>query len=238
MSEKIYDIPLWDAFNEDCECPICVVEKKAEDQFIDALFTEMVMDVRLAPELVDDYFFCKDHFEKLYRYPDKLGLAIITDRILIQRAENLKKPSERLKVKKPFSFKKKSSFQIKDSENSCLLCKKLLYDMDNYITTMIKLWLKEDKFKDLYSTSKGFCLKHYDMIMVYIEDIVKNDDKKESFMEITKRLQGASIDRMHEELLWFINKYDYRYQNEPWKTSKDALIRTLQKLVGNYYSNL
>ncbi|HEY5560859.1 MAG TPA: DUF6062 family protein [Clostridiaceae bacterium] len=238
MSEKIYDIPLWDAFNEDCECPLCVVEKKAEDQFIDALFTEMVMDVRLAPELVDDYFFCKEHFEKLYRYPDKLGLAIITDRILIQRSERLKNPTPSLRPKSSFPFKKKASLKVKDSTSSCLLCKKLIIDMDNYTKTMIKLWLKEDKFRTKYFTCKGFCLKHYDMLIFYIEDMVKNEDKKDKFMAVTTQLQGDNIDRMHEELLWFINKYDYRYQTEPWKTSKDALIRTLQKLVGNYYSKL
>jgi hypothetical protein len=91
MKQKIYEIPIWDAFNvKECECPICAIEKKSDDDFIDALFTEMVMDVRLNPQLVKDYDFCHEHFEKLYRYPDKCGLAVLTNRILYSKRQGLR----------------------------------------------------------------------------------------------------------------------------------------------------
>jgi len=35
MKEKIYTIPVTDAFNTDCECPMCVLEKKLEDENIE-----------------------------------------------------------------------------------------------------------------------------------------------------------------------------------------------------------
>jgi hypothetical protein len=36
--------------------------------------------------------------------------------------------------------------------------------------------------------------------------------------------------RVKEDLDWFIDKFDYRYKDEPWKNSKDALPRMLQKV--------
>ena len=36
--------------------------------------------------------------------------------------------------------------------------------------------------------------------------------------------------RVKEDLDWFIDKFDYRYKNEPWKNSKDALPRMLCKV--------
>jgi hypothetical protein len=44
--------------------------------------------------------------------------------------------------------------------------------------------------------------------------------------------------RLQEELEWFISKFDYRFTNEPWKNSKDSLIRTIQKLIGNYNTKI
>ena len=40
------------------------------------------------------------------------------------------------------------------------------------------------------------------------------------------------MDRIQEDISWFIKKFDYRYQNEPWKNSQDAVPRTVNKLRG------
>ena len=224
MKQKIYEIPLWEAFEiENCECPLCAVEKKSEDQFIETLFTEMVMDVNLNPQLVHDFRFCHDHFEKLYKYPDKCGLAILCERIFYLEKEALNKTT--------FTQNKKSFFK-KTSETSsedlkCLLCEKLDSDIENYTHTLIKMWHKNEDFKKIFGDSRGFCLKHYKLITSH--ETADLDFKNECL-----RLQEKNLDRLHEELKWFVTKFDYRFKDEPWKTSKDALLRTIQKLVGNF----
>jgi hypothetical protein len=37
------------------------------------------------------------------------------------------------------------------------------------------------------------------------------------------------MQRVNDDLEWFINKFDYRFQDEPWKNSKDAIPRTIIK---------
>ena len=39
-----------------------------------------------------------------------------------------------------------------------------------------------------------------------------------------------NMERVNGDLSWFIDKFDYRYKNEPWKNSKDALPRGIIKI--------
>ena len=45
------------------------------------------------------------------------------------------------------------------------------------------------------------------------------------------------MERVQEDLEWFIAKFDYRNAGEPWKNSQDALLRTMQKLQGLHPSD-
>lgn len=242
MKQKIYDIPIWDAYElENCECPLCTIEKKTEEDFINTIFTEMIMDVRLNPQLVEDYRFCREHFEKLYKYPDKFGLAILTDRILyLEKAALDKFKSRKIGGGKAPSksllgmFSKKSAGAKSEEELPCLLCTKVEKDMDRFFETLIKLWVKEVKFREHYAQSRGFCLKHFKDILAAGEEHISKEEQRGQFIQTTLNIQETNLARLHEELEWFIMKFDYRFVNEPWKTSKDALIRTILKITGNY----
>jgi hypothetical protein len=110
--------------------------------------------------------------------------------------------------------------------------------MDNYLETLIALWNKDDIFKRLYEGSKGFCIPHYFAVLDLAEHTLKNGSTADIFKESTLSIQENNLERLQEELEWFISKFDYRFADEPWKTSKDALIRTIQKLVGNYNNKI
>ena len=59
MKEEIFAIPLWDAFREDKECPLCVIEMDIEKKYIDRLLDgSTVMDVEFNKKL-KDYIFVK-----------------------------------------------------------------------------------------------------------------------------------------------------------------------------------
>jgi hypothetical protein len=38
------------------------------------------------------------------------------------------------------------------------------------------------------------------------------------------------MDTLREDIKWFIKKFDYRYEEEPWKNSKDSVERTIKFL--------
>ena len=35
--------------------------------------------------------------------------------------------------------------------------------------------------------------------------------------------------RVRDDLAWFINKFDYKYRDEPWKNARDSVIRSVTK---------
>ena len=45
-------------------------------------------------------------------------------------------------------------------------------------------------------------------------------------------IQGRNLDRIEEDISWFVEKFKYENQDKDWKESKDAIPRTIQKLTG------
>jgi hypothetical protein len=50
-----------------------------------------------------------------------------------------------------------------------------------------------------------------------------------NFLKVLNELYLENMKRVRDDVEWFINKFDYRYADEPWKNSKDALTRSMQK---------
>ena len=46
----------------------------------------------------------------------------------------------------------------------------------------------------------------------------------------------AYLDTLREDVSWFCKKFDYRYEAEPWKNSKDSVDRAILFLRGNIHN--
>ena len=71
------------------------------------------------------------------------------------------------------------------------------------------------------------------LVMSSVEDD-SSDKEKASFYPLLFSLMETNMKRIEEDLSWFVNKFDYRYKDADWKTSKDAIPRGIQKLHGGY----
>ena len=49
-------------------------------------------------------------------------------------------------------------------------------------------------------------------------------------ISVLTKAERENMDRMQEDISWFIKKFDYRYEKESWGNSKDAVERTVNKL--------
>ncbi len=45
---------------------------------------------------------------------------------------------------------------------------------------------------------------------------------------------NRELERVQGDIDWLIEKYDYTNVDKDWKNSKDAVQRTMQKIVGTY----
>ena len=253
MKEKIYTIPVTDAFKSECECPICILEKKLEDENIEYVLGPFLMepDGRM---ITNEKGFCKIHFEMLYNtQANRLGLGLIVDTHMCEQNSKLKKvyeeKLEQLKKDSEISMIKNLSSKISakqteteklvdqliknlsDLENSCTICSRLEQTMDRYIDVIFYLFFKEEEFKILFNQQKGFCLKHLKQLLVSTKKYLSPKDTA-IFVNNLMSIQMQNMERIQQEVNWFTKKFDYRYNDEPWGNSKDALLRSIQKMVG------
>ena len=76
MAEKIYTIPVNDAFNSECECPLCRLYTDLESDSIDFTMGPSYMEDDNR-EVTDKMWFCPPHVRMLYAQKNRLGLALM-----------------------------------------------------------------------------------------------------------------------------------------------------------------
>lgn len=229
MAEQLYTIPVNDAFDNDCECPVCEMYRKLENDALDFTLGPSYMeeDVRA---MTDKVGFCKEHAKKMYERGNRLGMALMYQTHTYGVIEKMSK----LKPGSKGGFLKKADNSslidyVKKMSESCFVCNRIQDVFDRYIITIMYLWKNDDDFRTKYKKSKGFCMEHYALLVEYASKELSGKDS-ESFMEVTEKLFIENMKRVKEDLDWFINKFDYRYKDEPWKNGKDALPRMLGKI--------
>ncbi len=85
MKETIYTIPVTEAFETECECPLCTLETKLENEYVDYVLGASLMEPD-SRKLTNDKGFCRKHFEMVYKKQEnKLGLGLIIDTHLIEQ---------------------------------------------------------------------------------------------------------------------------------------------------------
>ena len=57
--------------------------------------------------------------------------------------------------------------------------------------------------------------------------------KQDTFLSALVTQQLDNLSRIQDEVNWFTKKFDYRYTQEPWKNSRDALPRGMRKMTGD-----
>ncbi len=239
MKEHIDTIPVNDAFSSGDECPFCYLERMAERSTINYVIgpgaSYMEPEVREATAVTG---FCPEHTKKMYDYGNTLGNALILQSrfgLVIEefrsRMAEFEVPPKRslLSGKKPVAENPYWDKMTADVEE-CFICKRVEYHMQRYYNTFFAM-LKEEEFRNMVASSKGFCMKHFARLMQEAACQLPNAHREWFYENVVKTMEENLL-RVKEDLDWLIAKFDYRNAGADWKNSKDALSRTMQKLEG------
>lgn len=238
MKEKLYTIPLNDAVNAGDECPLCNVERSLEHDAIDFAVgsgaSYMESDIR---EATDKTGFCKHHFQMMYEYGNSLGNALILKTHVIKMRKDLDKEMKSFKPVKAGLFAKGEESNVEryisDLEGKCFVCNYYKDTYERYIDTFFYLYSSDKDFKEKIRTGKGFCLCHMKDLIKGAKSHLKKEEFDE-FCDMLFKLQDENLARIEEDISWFVDKFDYRNKDADWKNSKDAIPRTIGKIVGGY----
>lgn len=231
MKEQLYTIPVNDAFESECECPLCKMKQELEQNAIEyTLGPSYMEDDNRA--MTDESGFCQKHIQDLYMQKNRLGLALILSTHMAKITKDLQKLSRENTPTGKSLFKKAESSNLgayaAKLEHDCFICNRIKNTFDRYVDTIFHLYKKDADFSDKIKKSKGFCTYHYALLYDRAAEFLSKD-QLETFLSDINTAYFSNMKRMQEDIEWFINKFDYRYQNEPWKNSKDALPRAVMK---------
>ena len=248
MRYHIDTIPVWDAMKLDGECLLCALERKTElgeaERYLGA--SVMEPDVRVK---VNERGFCQKHHAMLYTMSNRLGHALMLESHMIENRQKLEKISASLtksaaqlkdagigdklsgKTKVATAEILKQAQALNEMAGSCLMCETIEENMRRYLHTFFHLYQNDGDFRSRFEKSKGLCLPHLGQLLeVAAEELSAKDLGR--FVETVTKLEKENMDRIQEDISWFIKKFDYRYENESWKNSKDAVERTVNKVRG------
>jgi len=236
MKYELETIPVWDSFQEDSECPFCILQEKAELRYLQYYLGNSAMNPETRVEL-NKTGFCADHFSKLLtqRNPQHLGLIVHTH--LQDWISDLKRrfPSENSDTS--FFSRKGTELESyiqtnKKREQDCLICQRIEKTIKRYTFTTCYLWKKnEENFRETFRESKGFCIPHEGSLLAMAEESLKKSEMG-IFLKDIKSLQKKNLERLNEEIEWFTQKFKAENNTKPWGTSEDAHYRVIQKLTG------
>ena len=234
MKEQLYTIPVNDAFDEDSECPVCLMYENIQNSAIDFVMGDSYMqdDIRME---TDKLGFCDKHLPLLYKNQNRLGLGLMMLTHMDKLLKDVPTKTNKRPGKPSLFAKNNPKSPLKEyadmQEESCYVCERMKNMFSRYVATTLWLYERDGAFRAKFENCKGFCTKHYAMLyeLAPTEISGKNLD---SFYATIDKVYIENLKRVRDDLEWFTDKFDYRYADAPWKNSKDALIRAIQKTNG------
>ena len=244
MREQIDTIPVNEAFSSNDECPFCYLHRQMEQRairyFAGPSASYMEPSVRA---ITNQHGFCPDHMQKLYDYGNPLGCALMVQTyyesvllLLRTQLENRPQPAKKglLQRKKPSSATPIWE-EIQQQVDDCAICRRVEESMQRQYRVFFSL-LKDAQFRCMVENSKGFCMHHFEKLLEVAQEKLPNAQQEWFYTTVLKQMQ-SNLSRVQGDLDWFIDKFDYRNASAPWKNSKDAVSRSMQKLKGIYVAD-
>lgn len=229
--EQIYTIPVNEAFeasaaDASCGCAFCAMYNKLEENELELILGASMMepDVRIK---TNEQGFCRTHYDMMFVRKNRLGMALTLE----SHINDLIKETKSGLLSKDGS---KAEKRIGELEKSCYVCKRVEYNFVRMAETAVMLWDKDESFRAKLAAQPYFCLPHYRMLIEY----GKKRFNKKRLPDFTKALAAVEepyFEKLSEDVSWFCKKFDYRYDEEPWYDSKDAVERAIKFLRGNLH---
>ena len=240
MKYTLDTAPVLDAYKENCECPLCRLRILSEDSYVESMLSSAYMepDYRLR---TNEIGFCKRHFELMYNRRNRLGVALMTHTHMQEVIKSIEemlgsgtlKRAGLLAALRGKSDKATDSLpgKIRARIDGCFICEQMGNSIDRYAYTIAQLYGSNSEFKTMFDSSKGFCLPHLALVLEMAEKTLSADQLAQ-FKDAVAAVEIPNLKRIEGELEWFTLKFDYRNNDKPWGNSRDAVERSINKLMG------
>ena len=232
--EQIYTIPVNEAFeasaaDSSCGCAFCALYNKLEENELDLILGASMMepDVRIK---TNKQGFCRTHYDMMFVRKNRLGMALTLESHINDLIADTKESA--LNLLSPAGAKAEK--RIGRLMDDCYVCARIDFNFMHMMETAVMLWEKDDDFKKKLAAQPYVCLPHYKEFLEYGR---RRFGKKQmpDFVKAVSSVVEPYFAKLSEDVSWFCKKFDYRYDEEPWYDSKDAVERAIKFLRGNIH---
>ncbi len=220
--EKIYTIPVNDAFNISDGCPFCRMYKTLEDNELDIILGASMMEPDIRIE-TNKKGFCRDHYEKMFTMKNRLSLALMLESHLDEVIKGVSSPSL---FKDKFSS---ANEYLQSHSSSCYICDRIENNFEKMIECAVILWETDEEFRRKFENTPYFCIHHYAR-MLKAASVFVSKKRRGDFYSAASAIENEYLKTLKEDVSWFCKKFDYRYDSEPWGNSKDAVERAIKSI--------
>ena len=230
--EQIYTIPVNEAFDAVVEkpevgCPFCALYRKLQNDELDIILGASMMepDIRVK---TNEEGFCHNHHLMMHRRKRMLGVALMLE-------SHLAEVEKKIDGKSLLGSRAQTSVTaLGKLEGDCYVCGRIGKNLNAMIATAVYLFESEMNFRKKFGKMPFFCLPHYRAMIDYSQ---KKMNKKvfREFYEVAHGIEKKYITELRGDVSWFCKKFDYRYDQEPWYDSKDAVERAMKFIRGDLH---
>lgn len=228
--EQIYTIPINEAFEKgmeegNCDCPMCKLYDKLEKKEVEMTLGPSMMEPATRIE-TNEKGFCHAHYRMLMAKNNSLSLALILESHLTEQKGKLDGNA----LSRIFGGLSNSHLKAtKALRGTCYICEALESNFRRVIDNTVMLYDSDPKFREKLLHQKYFCLPHYQELLEYAKSAL-NKRKYADFFDDISSVEKDYFEKIIKDVSWYCKKFDYRYENEPWYDSKDAVERAIRFL--------
>ena len=231
MPEKIFTIPINEAFDETDGCPLCRMREKLEEQTLESALGAAMMEPGVRIEMNREGF-CNPHLQAMYRKKNKLALGLILESRLDELCAMLDQPAAGGK-RGLFSRKAEGNDAaevLREQTKSCYACKRIRATELRYCSNTAWLWESDAAFRDKLKKQPYFCLSHSAMLLRVAKEELKEKDYASLYDALMERLRSA-LAALRQDVTAFTVSFDHRNAGKPLsEAERTSLERALSYL--------
>jgi len=218
-------------------CPICRLEQKSVERYLDNQFYENVNSPKWRDRLRASHGFCHEHawLGVNQRLGDALGYSIIyrdiVNSVLTQLNDNNSPaPSPRRRTSLLRQIPEAARNMIAKMltaltpRKHCPVCEHRDETTHSTLTVFVEE-LETPEMTDALQASEGLCLPHLRLTLGHVKNL--------SACEKLLTIHRAKLESLRAELAEFIRKNDYQAIKEGFGKEGDAWLRAIGMVAGN-----
>lgn len=231
MPEKIFTIPINEAFDERDGCPLCRMRDKLEEQTLESALGAAMMEPAVRIEMNREGF-CNPHLQAMYRKKNKLALGLILESRLDELTGMLGEPAGR--GKRGIFGKKEdkgdASEILTEQTKSCYACKRIRSTEYRYCSNTAWLWESDEAFRAKLKEQPWFCLSHGAMLLRVAKEELKDGPYSSLYEAVTGRMRDA-LTQLRQDVTAFTVSFDHRNAGKPLSEAERSSLERATRIL-------